>query len=170
MSHPRQVLRSSIFPSPAIFLRDSGLSRFSGSDNCSGQNSVWMTSKKSLFVNYIQYLLSTVMEIMSLMNTSIDDYLDSMFTSRASDFARWLSDWSLSSSRSRFLFGELRYILSHESSLSVFFLRSIYASLIVLYSYGAGVVPKGSSRQIKASFSTIVMQVDTVLAFAWIWR
>ena len=37
MSHPRQVLRSSILPSPVIFLRDSGLSRFSGSYDCSGQ-------------------------------------------------------------------------------------------------------------------------------------
>ena len=50
------------------------------------------------------------------------------------------------------------------------FPRSISAFPIVVYSAGAGVVPKGSFRQIKASFSTIVMQVDAVLAFAWIWR
>ena len=50
------------------------------------------------------------------------------------------------------------------------FPRSISALPIVVYSSGAGVVTKGSFRQIKASFSTIVMQVDAVLAFAWIWR
>ena len=50
------------------------------------------------------------------------------------------------------------------------FPRSISALLIVVYSAGACVVPKGSFRHIKASFSTIVMQVDGVLAFAWIRR
>ena len=40
MSYPRQVLRLASFPSPVIFLGDSGSLRFSGSDACSGRNSV----------------------------------------------------------------------------------------------------------------------------------
>ena len=46
--------------------------------------------------------------------------------------------------------------------------RSIAASLMVVYSAGAGVVPKGNLKQRKASASTIVMHIDAVLAFACI--
>ena len=60
--------------------------------------------------------------------------------------------------------------MSHDSYLSWLFPRYIYASLIVVYYDGAGVVPKGSRKQRKASLSTIEMQVDIVLAFAWIQR
>ena len=88
MSHTRQVLRSARFPSPVSFLRECGLSRFSGSDACSGCNSVWMTNKAALFTRSIQYLLSTVMITMLSMNPSIDDYLASMFTARGSDFSK----------------------------------------------------------------------------------
>ena len=44
------------------------------------------------------------------------------------------------------------------------------ASVTVVYSAGVGVVPKCSRRQRKASFSTIAMQVDAVVAFPWIRR
>ena len=60
--------------------------------------------------------------------------------------------------------------MSHDSSMSRSFPRYISSLLSVVYSAGAGVVPKGSFRQIKASFSIIVMQVYAVLSFAWIWR
>ena len=59
--------------------------------------------------------------------------------------------------------------MSHDSSLSRSLHRSIAASLIVVYSAGAGVVPKGNNRQRNASLSTIAMQVDVILAFTWIW-
>ena len=48
------------------------------------------------------------------------------------------------------------------------FPRSIYASLIVVYSSGAGVVPNGILRKINARFSTISMHVDTIWEFVWI--
>ena len=44
---------------------------------------------------------------------------------------------------------------------------SISDSLLAVYFSGAGVVPKGKRRQMKASFPTIVMHVDTICAFAW---
>ena len=48
--------------------------------------------------------------------------------------------------------------------------RSIAASLIVIYSAGAGVVQKGNLKQRKAISLTIVMLVDAVFAFACIYR
>ena len=59
--------------------------------------------------------------------------------------------------------------MSHDSSLSRSLLRSISTLLIVAYSAGAGVLPKSSHMQRKSSLSTIVMQVDVILEFAWIW-
>ena len=82
MSHTRQVLSPDSFPSPESFLMESGLSRFSGSDACSGQNSVWMTNKAALFARSIQYLSSTVIVMMLSMNPSIYDSLALMFTDR----------------------------------------------------------------------------------------
>ena len=43
--------------------------------------------------------------------------------------------------------------------------RSIAASLMVVYYYGAGVVPKGIHSQIMASFTTIAMHVDAICGF-----
>ena len=48
--------------------------------------------------------------------------------------------------------------------------RSISASLIVVYSAGAGVVPKYKHSNRKASLSTTTMKVYAVIEFAWIWR
>ena len=52
--------------------------------------------------------------------------------------------------------------------MSISFPRSISAYLIAVYSTGAGVAIKVDHRQRKADLSTIYMQVDTVLEFAWI--
>ena len=71
---------------------------------------------------------------------------------------------------SKFLFGELISVVSHESSLSRSLPRSIYTLLVVLYYSGVGVVPKVSDRQRKAGLSTILIQVDVVLALIWIRR
>ena len=64
----------------------------------------------------------------------------------------------------------LRLFASQYSSLSRLFPMSIAALLIVVYYYVVGVVPKGNLRQRKVSLYTIYMQVDTVVAFAWIRR
>ena len=45
-----------------------------------------MPNKAALFDRSIQYLSSTVIEMMLLMNPSIDASLESMFTARGSDF------------------------------------------------------------------------------------
>ena len=58
---------------------------------------------------------------------------------------------------SRFLCGDLIYVLSHDSSLIRLCPRYIDSSLIVVYYSGVSVVPKGSLRQRKARFSIIVM-------------
>ena len=50
------------------------------------------------------------------------------------------------------------------------FLGLIDASLTVVYSSGAGVVPKGNLRQRKDSLSTITMHVNTVVVFVCIRR
>ena len=47
------------------------------------------------------------------------------------------------------------------------FPSSIAASLVVVYSAGVSVVPKGRIRQRKAGFSTIGMHVDAIFPFAW---
>ena len=47
------------------------------------------------------------------------------------------------------------------------FPRLIAASLMVVYSYGAGVVPKGRHIHRENNFTTILMHVDTICAFAW---
>ena len=86
MYHPRHVFRLASFPSPPIFLRESELFHSSVLDACSGRNSVWMTNKAALFARSIQYLSSSVMLMMLLMNPSINASLTSMFTARGSDF------------------------------------------------------------------------------------
>ena len=91
MSHPRHVLCLAGCTSPASFLKESLLSRFRGSDGCSGLNSVWMTNIAALFARSIQYSSSTVMVMMSSMNTSIDASVDLMSTAKGSDVARWLA-------------------------------------------------------------------------------
>ena len=60
--------------------------------------------------------------------------------------------------------------MSQDSSWSRFFPRSIVNALKVVYSAGAGVVPKGNNRQINASSSTIAINFDAVVALAYIWR
>ena len=46
----------------------------------------------------------------------------------------------------------------------------ISALLIVVYFAGAGVVPKVNLRQRKSILSTISIQFDAVVAFAWFQR
>ena len=60
--------------------------------------------------------------------------------------------------------------MTQDSSRGKLFPRSIAASLTVVYSAGAVVVPNGNLRKIKASPYTIVIHVDTVVAFACIQR
>ena len=66
--------------------------------------------------------------------------------------------------------GELRLSAYQDLSLSISLPGYIDDFLTVVYSASVGVVPKGNLRQIRDSFSTIAMQVDAVVAFAWIRR
>ena len=97
MSHPRHVLCPAIFPSPAIFLKESGSSNSRGSDGCSGRNSVWITNRAALSARSIQCLSSTVMLMMLYMNPFIDSSVDTMSTDRESTFSIWIVDCFLSS-------------------------------------------------------------------------
>ena len=83
---------------------------------------------------------------------------------------RYFYDCCLSSFDIKDMCGELRFSVSQYSSLSRFFSRSIAYQIIVVYSDVAGVVPTGNQRQRKASLSTIAIQFDAVVAFAWIQR
>ena len=132
MSHPRHVLWSAIFPSPAIFLKESVSSCGSGSDGCSVQKSVWMTNRAALFAQFIQCSSSTVMVIMLLINPSIDASVAVMSTAKGYAVVRWLVDCSLSYCGSKYRFGEFRSSVSQDSSRSRSFLRSLAASLIVV--------------------------------------
>ena len=142
MSQTRHLFCSASCPSPASFLNDSGSSHFRGSDGCSGWNSVWMTNRAALFAQSIQWSSSTVMVMMSSMKPSIDASVAMISTAKGSTFAIWLADCCFSSGYSRDLCGELRSFVSQDWSWSRFLPRSIAASLIVVYSTGAGVVPK----------------------------
>ena len=168
MSYPRHVLCSSSFPSPASFLKESVLSRLRGSDGCSGRNSVWLTNRAALFARSIQCLSLTVMVMMSSMKPSIHASVAVISTAKGYSVTRWLADWCFSSCGSKDWCGEFSSSVSQDSYRSRSFPRSIAASLIVVYSTGVGVVPKGNLKQRKSSSSTIEMHVDAVVAFACI--
>ena len=108
------------------------------------------------------------MVMMSLMNPSIDASVDLMSTAKGSDVSRWLADFCFSSCGSKYQCGEFSLSVSQDSSHSRYFLRSIAASLTVVYSDGDGVMPKGNLSQRKASLSTITMHVNTFVSFACI--
>ena len=164
------VLCSASFPYPASLLKESGSSRFRGYDGCSGRNSVWMTNRAALFARSIQFSSLTVMVVMSPMNPSVDASMAVLSTSRGSAFARWFSDLCLYSFESKDIYGEFRSSVSQDLSRSRSLPRSIAASLTVVYSSGEGVVPKGNHRQMNSRSSTIAIQVDMFVAFAWIQR
>ena len=60
--------------------------------------------------------------------------------------------------------------MSQDSSRSISFPGSIAASLTVVYSAGAGVVPKGDLRQRKDISTNISIHVNAVVVFACIRR
>ena len=170
MSHPRHVLCLASCPSPANFLKESGSSLFRGSDGCSDRKSVWMTNRAAFFARSIQCLSSTVMVIILSMNTPIDASVAVMSTAKGSYVARWLSDFCFSYCGSKDQCGKFRPSVSHDSSQIRSLPRYIAASLTVVYSAGAGVVPKGNLRHIKARSSNIAMQTDAVVVFTCIRR
>ena len=93
-----------------------------------------------------------------------------LYTDKGSDGARWLFECCLYFCGSKDLCGEFRSSVSQDSSRSRSFPRSIAASLTVIYSFVAGVVPKGDRRQRNASSSTIAMHVTAVVIFSCIQR
>ena len=65
ISHPRKVLHPESWLSPASLRSDRGSSRFSGSEDCSGLNMVWMANKDAFLVLSNQHGLSMVMVMVS---------------------------------------------------------------------------------------------------------
>ena len=110
------------------------------------------------------------MVMMSSMNPSIHASVAVMSNSKGSDVSRWLAGCCFYSCGSKDQCGEFRSYVSQDSSRVRSLPRSIVASLTVLYSAGAGVVPKGNLRQRKARSSTIAMHVNVVVAFECIRR
>ena len=149
MSHHRHVLCSASCPSPASFLKESGSSRFRGSDGFSGRNSVWMTNRAALFEQSMQCLSLTVMVMMLSMNPSIDASVDVMSTSKGYAVAIWIADFYFSFCGSNYWCGDFRSSVTQDSSRSIWLPRYIAASLTVVYYDVAGVVPKGKLRQKK---------------------
>ena len=93
-----------------------------------------------------------------------------MSNAKGSSVEIWLVDCCLSSCGSKDLCEEFRSSVSQYLSRSRSFPRSISASLTVIYSAGASVVPKGNRRHRNASLSTIAMHVDVVVSSACIRR
>ena len=168
MSQPRHVFFLASCPSPAILPKESGSSCFRGSDGFSGRNSVWMTNRAALFAQSIQCLSSTVMVMMPSMKPSIDASVAVISTAEGSTVAIWVADCCFSSCGSKDRCGDFRSPVSQNSSRSRLLPRYIDASLTVVYSSGAGVVPKGNLKQRKASSLTIAMHVNAVVVFACI--
>ena len=108
--------------------------------------------------------------MISSMNPSIDASVDLISNAEGSAVEIWISDFCLSSCGIKYRCDEFRSSVSQDSSRSRSFPRHISASLTVVYSAGASVVPKGNLSQRKASSSTIVMHVDAVVSFACIQR
>ena len=102
-----------------------------------------MTNRAALFSQSIQCLSSTAMVTISLMNPSIDVYVAVMSNAKGSAIARWRVDLCFYSCVSKDRCGNFRSSVSQDSSRSILLPRSIAASLIVVYSSGAGVVTKG---------------------------
>ena len=89
------------------------------------------------------------MGVVFLMNPSIDESVDLMYTSKGSAVARWISNCCFNSCRSKDWCGNFRSYVSQDSSWIRSLTRYIAASLTVVYSAVAGVVPKGNLRQRK---------------------
>ena len=167
---PQAFFCSDNFPSLTSFLKESGPSRFSVCDGCSGWNSAWITNRAALFTRYIQCFSSDGMVMMSTMNPSIDASMTVISTARGSACTIWFVNCCLSSFVSKYMCSEFRSYISQDLYWSISFTMSIVDSLIVVYSAGAGVVPEGNHRHRKASLSNIAMKFDEVVAFAWIQR
>ena len=136
-----------VVPPPASFLNKSGSSYFRGSYGYSGRNSVWMTKRAAIFARSIKCLPSTVMVMISLMKPSIGASVAVIFTSEGSAVSRWLAYCCFSSCESKDQCGEIRSSLSQYLSWSRSLPSSIATSLTVIYSAGAGVVPKGQTEK-----------------------
>ena len=127
-----------------------------------------MTNRAAISVQYIHCLSSTVIVMMSSMKPSIYASVAVISTAKGYAVARWLADFCFSSCGSKDWCGKFISAVSQDSSQSRSFTRSIAASLTVVYSSGAGVVPKVNLKQRKASSLTIAMHVNAVVVFACI--
>ena len=101
-----------------------------------------MSNRAALLARSVQCSSSTVMVMMSLVNPYIDDSVAVMSTANGSVVEIWLADYCFSSCGSKDWCSEFRSSVSQDSSWSRSLPRSIAASLTVVYSDGAGVVPK----------------------------
>ena len=92
-----------------------------------------MTNRSTIFVHSIKSLSLTVMVMMWLMNTYIDNSVAVMSTAKGSVFEMFLVDCCLSSCGSKNLCCEFRLSVSQELSWRRSIPRSIFASPTVVY-------------------------------------
>ena len=89
------------------------------------------------------------------MNQYIGASVAVMSNSKGSTVARFLADFFFSSCGSKYWCGDFRLFVFQDSNRSRSLPRSIVASPTLVYSAGAGLVPKGNLSQRKAISSTI---------------
>ena len=170
MPQPRHVLNLESRPSPDSMQSEWGSSCFIGSEDYMSLNIMWTTNKAAFFVRSNQLGSWMVMVMMSSMNPSIEASFALMSTSSWSDCTNGYEGGRLASLGSNCLWGDCRYVMSHEVSVSRSFQSYITVALVVVYSSGAGVVPKGKHMNRKANLPTIAMHVDDICVFAWMCR
>ena len=113
---------------------------------------VWIINKAAFFARSTQNGSSMVMVTMLSMDPTIEASFASIFNGRWSALTIGSEAGRHSSLGSKYIWGDYRFVASHDVSKRRSFTRSISASLMVVYSASEGVVPKGRCRQRKASF------------------
>ena len=98
---------------------------------------VWMINKYAFLARSTQCGLSMVMVMMTSMNSFIEAYFSSIFTASWSALASGSESGRQSSLGSKCQCGDCRFVASHDVSARRSLPRSIYVSLVVVYSAGA---------------------------------
>ena len=128
-------------------------------------------SNKNEFLAHSNHLGSSMVILMiSSMNTSIEVSFALMSTARWYTWTSGYEGGRYSSLGSNCLCVDWRSFVSHVMSVRISLPRCVSASMMVVYSTGAVVVPKGKHMQRKANMTTIMMHVDAIFVFMWMHR
>ena len=123
----------------------------------------WITSNAA-FLYHSTQIESPIM--ISSMNISIEDSFSSTPTASVYDCTSGSEVGRYSSPGSKCLWGYWRYVSSHDVTITIPLPCYISASIMVVYSDSAGVVPKVKCTLRKANLTTIVIHVIKMFSFA----